>query len=313
MKKSKILQEAVLNQIEHCNALDKGRLIPDNSLDIIICDPPLFKNQNDKVLNHWSNENSYIEWFRLFVNIVSTKMRKTGIFYLIGDLEEINSLFSIIQEFGYCLTSIYYFNKCKKNTNKKQKESIKLTKIIDVVAVFTKDFQKKVKKLLKLKQEECNKPSKDINMELSGNGNGGGYWSLYCGDNSKNIIPSEDHWNILKRILNINIEYEDILTQFKPYDGVNFWDDINMIDEKFGCVTNRPVEFYERLIKMNRKNPMEITVWDPFCGFANSTLACKKLGANFYANEFDLKTYYKSLINIGHILNVNKEYEVKEI
>ena len=114
MKKSKILQEAVLNQIEHCNALDKGRLIPDNSFDIIICDPPLFKNQNDKVLNHWSNENSYIEWFRLFVNIVSTKMRKTGIFYLIGDLEEINSLFSIIQEFGYCLTSIYYFNKCKK-------------------------------------------------------------------------------------------------------------------------------------------------------------------------------------------------------
>jgi DNA modification methylase len=145
--------------------------------------------------------------------------------------------------------------------------------------------------------------SREINIELSNNGNGGGYWSLYCGDNSKNILPTEEHWNKLCEILNIDINYSDINTQFRPYNGQNLWDDVYYEDDKMLSGVNRPVLFYERLIEMNRKDPNELLIWDPFCGYGNSTKACKKLGASFYASEFDPKIYYKALINIGNITN----------
>jgi len=298
--------EPTLNSIENANANDKGRFISDNSLDVILCDPPLFKNQNDKLINNWTNEEDYINWFRIFINISSTKLKKTGILFLIGDIEDLLPLINIIKEFDFYLAMTYYFTKNKKSFSSKKKENQKTTKVIESVFVFTRNFQSKVKKILKLKQQEMKIPSREINLKLSGNGNGGGYWSLYCGDNSKNSLPSEEHWEILKSMFKLDIDYSDINTQFLQYDGANLWDDINYEDDKLLSGVNRPVLFYERLLKMNRKEPSDLLIWDPFCGYGNSTIACKKLNISFYANEFDVKIYFKAMMNIGAPINITR-------
>lgn len=304
--------EPQMNTIENVNATDKGRFFRDSSLDIVICDTPTFKNNNDRLLNNWSNETEYYQWFKIFVNIVSIKLKKTGIFYLIGDLEDIHPLISIIQDADFQLTMTYYFTKSKKiNVTKKSKDNLKNHKIIECVLVFTRNFIKKVKKILKLKQTEQKLSAKEINIELSGNGNGGGYWSLYCGDNSKNILPSEEHWNKLCDILKIDIDYSDINTQFRPYEGINLWEDVYYEDDKLLSGINRPILFYERLIEMNRRNPSELIIWDPFCGYGNSTKAFKKLECSYYACEFDPKIYYKALINTGSVSNTIRPVNVQ--
>lgn len=314
MKRIKPSTEPLINQIEQANALERGRNLLDNQLDIVICDPPSYKNSVDKLMNNWNTESEYIQWFNLFMKIVTSKLKKTGIFYLIGELDEIHSLFAPVTEYGFQVAMTYYFIKHKKiSSGRKMSENSRTQRVVDCVVVFTRDFQKKVKKLLKLKQEESRKTAREINVELSGNGNGGGYWSLYCGDNSKNILPSEEHWNILRNIFSIDLEYNDILTQFRPYEGSNLWEDIHYADDKFLNGTNRPVSFYERLLGMNRKNPADIVVWDPFCGYGNSTLACKKKGVSFFANEYDMKTYYKAMINTGNTVNIVKPLNVQEI
>lgn len=312
MQKSKNL-EPLLNTVEHANAIDKGRFIPENSLDVIICDPPYFKNKKDKELNGWETESDYQKWFRIFMTIVSTKLKRTGVFYLIGEIEDLYGLFPIIREFEFQVSMTYYFSKNKKNyLNKKPKENGKTYKVIESVVVFTRNFHKEIRKLLKLKQEQTKIPSRDINTALTGNGNGGGYWSIYTGDNQRSELPTEDHWNKLKALFELEIDYNDINTLFKQYDGTNLWEDIvyeedkSVPTDKVVVNVNRPVLLFERLILMNRKRPEDIMLWDPFCGYGNSTLACKKFGTKFYACDFDMKTYFKSTINTGNSLSVIK-------
>ena len=252
--------EPISNTIENINALDKGRFIKDNSLDIIFCDPPSIKNPNDKQLNNWNSQKDFEQWIRIFINISSIKLKKTGVFYLIGDVEELHPFIQVLQEFGFVLTTSYFFSKNKKlNAGRRIKDASKTIKVMDTIFVFTRDLQKKVKKLLKLKQQEHSKSAREINYALSGNSNGGGYWSLYCGENSRNLLPTEQHWDILKELFKIEINYNEIQPQFIEWNGFNFWDDIKYNDDKFLSGTNRPTQLYERLINMNRIKPNELT------------------------------------------------------
>jgi hypothetical protein len=302
-----ISNEPIPNIIENINALDKGRFIPDNSLDIIFCDPPSFKNPNDKQLNNWNSQKDYEQWIRIFINISSIKLKKTGIFYLIGDVEDLNPFIAILQEFNFILSNTYFFSKNKKlNAGRRIKETSKTIKVVDTIFVFTRDLQKKVKKLLKLKQEEHQKSAREINYALTGNANGGGYWSLYCGENSRNILPSEQHWDIFKDIFKIDINYNEIKPQFIEWNGYNLWDDIKYSDDKFLCGNNRPIQIYDRLINMNRIKSHELTCWDPFTGYGNCVNAMKHLGCKYYASEFDMKIYYKALINTGNNVSIHK-------
>jgi len=305
MPKFRNENEPTINMIEQGNGIDKGRYLPGHSIDMIFCHPPNYNNSNDKLLNNWGCDNDYYQWFRTFANIAANKLKKTGVFYLIGDIDNVNKLISIIEEFGFIHIDTYYFTKNRKN-NGVRKITGKNVKVIESIFVFIKDFQKDIKKLLKLKQQEAKKSAREINMELTGNPNGGGYWSLYCGENSRNMIPTEEHWEKLKILLDIDIEYENINTQYRMFEGENLWEDINYEDDKFLSGVNIPVILFERLIKMNRKNPEELIIWDPFCGYGNSTLACRKLKCKYYAQELDMKVYFKAMINTGNSVNISK-------
>ena len=299
--------EPISNTIENANALEKGRFLTDNTIDIIFCDPPSFKNPIDRQLNNWTTNKDFEQWIRIFINVASIKLKKTGIFYLIGDVEELTPFIDILKEFGFILQTSYFFTKNKKlNAGRRVKETSKTIKVVDTILVFSRDIQKKVKKLLKLKQQEHSKSAREINYALSGNANGGGYWSLYCGENSRNILPNEQHWDILKELFKIDIQYTEIKPQFIEWNGYNFWDDIKYSDDKFLCGTNRPTQLYERLISMNINKPKDLTCWDPFTGYGNCVNAMQHLGCKYYASEFEMKIYYKAMINTGHNISLHK-------
>jgi len=313
MQKNRINNEVLFNTIENVNATDKGKLLQDNSIDIIFCDPPIYKNSNDKSINNWSSESDYYKWFRIFITITAAKLKRTGIFYLIGDIEDIHPLIGIIHDFDFQISATYYFTKNRRSNIKKSKENPRTHNIVETVFVFTRNFQRDIKKLLMLKKEQYKIKSKDINMELGGNGNGGGYWSVYCGDNQKNIIPTEEHWNKFRKLFDIDLDYNEINTQFKPYEGNNLWDDIIFEEDRFLPTFNRPISLFERLILLNKRNSEDVVVWDPFCGYGNSTMACKKMNCNYIAFEFDVKIFYKATINTGISTTLQKPISVESI
>ena len=290
-----------INTIENANAVDRGKEIPNSDLDIVICDPPQYINMTDRILNNWRTQEEYYDWFNLYVNIVALKLKRTGIFYLIGAFEENYKLIEILKRHKFELEDTYYFLKNRKhNTYKKNREIIKMTPVVDCVMIFTRSHVREVKTLLSSKQIEHKLTSKDMNIYLSGTGEGGGYWSLYCGENRKNMIPSYEHWEKLKKLFDIDIEYSVIQSQYKPHDGINFWDDEIYFEEKNDVIKyiDRPLEFYEKLISMNRNDYLKLVIWDSFCGYGNCIKACKKHLIRYYGHELNCEVFMKAKINI---------------
>ena len=69
-------------------------------------------------LNNWKNKEEYYQWFDLYMNIVAMKLKRTGIFFLIGAFEENYRLIEIIRRYKFELEDTYYFLKNrKKNRN----------------------------------------------------------------------------------------------------------------------------------------------------------------------------------------------------
>jgi len=291
-----------INTIENANAIDRGKEIPNSQLDMVICDPPQYTNMTDRILNNWRTQEEYYDWFNLYVNIVALKLKRTGIFYLIGAFEENYKLIEILKRHKFELEDTYYFLKNRKhNTYKKNREIIKMTPVVDCVMIFTRSHVREVKTLLSSKQIEHKLTSKDMNIYLSGTGEGGGYWSLYCGDNRKNIIPSYEHWEKLKKLFNIDIEYSIIQSQYLPHDGINIWDDEIYFEEKNDIIKyiDRPQEFYEKLISMNRNDYSNLVIWDSFCGYGNCIKVCKKHLIQYYGHELNCEVFTKAKLNIG--------------
>ena len=290
-----------INTIENSNAIDRGKEIPNSQLDMVICDPPQYTNMTDRILNNWRTQEEYYDWFNLYVNIVALKLKRTGIFYLIGAFEENYKLIEILKRHKFELEDTYYFLKNRKhNTYKKNREIIKMTPVVDCVMIFTRSHVREVKTLLLSKQLEHKLTPKDMNIYLSGTGEGGGYWSLYCGDNRRNIIPSIEHWDKLKELFDIDIEYSVIQCQYRPHDGINFWDDEKYFEEKNEVIKyiDRPQEFYEKLISMNRNEHCKLVVWDSFCGYGNCIKVCKKYSIQYYGHELNCEVFLKAKMNI---------------
>ena len=290
-----------INTIENSNAIDRGKEIPNSQLDMVICDPPQYTNMTDRILNNWRTQEEYYDWFNLYINIVALKLKRTGIFYLIGAFEENYKLIEILKRHKFELEDTYYFLKNRKhNTYKKNREIIKMTPVVDCVMIFTRSHVREVKTLLLSKQLEHKLTPKDMNIYLSGTGEGGGYWSLYCGDNRRNVIPSIEHWEKLKKLFDIDIEYSVIQSQYRPHDGINFWDDEKYFEEKNEVIKyiDRPQEFYEKLISMNRNEHCKLVVWDSFCGYGNCIKVCKKHSIQYYGHELNCEVFTKAKMNI---------------
>ena len=293
--------EIKMNTIENANAIVRGKEIANNQLDIVICDPPQYTNVNDKLLNNWRTLEEYYDWFNLYVNIVALKLKRTGIFYLIGAFEENYKLIEILKRYKFELEDTYYFLKNRKhNTYKKNREVIKTTSVVDCVMVFTRSHVREVKTLLLSKQQEHLLSPRDINIYLSGTGEGGGYWSLYCGENRRNVIPSIEHWEKLKKLFDIDIEYSVIQSQYRSHNGINILDDEIYFEEKNDVIKyiDRPQEFYEKLISMNRNDYSNLVIWDSFCGYGNCIKVCKKYSISYYGHEMNCDVFIKAKINI---------------
>ena len=207
----------------------------------------------------------------------------------------------ILKRYKFELEDTYYFLKNRKhNTYKKNREVIKTTSVVDCVMIFTRSHVREVKTLLLSKQLEHKLTPKDMNIYLSGTGEGGGYWSLYCGDNRKNMIPSYEHWEKLKKLFDIDIEYSIIQSQYRPHDGINILDDEIYFEEKNDVIKyiDRPQEFYEKLISMNRNDYSNLVIWDSFCGYGNCIKVCKKHSIQYYGHELNCEVFIKAKINI---------------
>lgn len=287
----------MLNSILNINCLDGFKNVEDESVDLIIADPPYFKVIGEKWDYAWRTEDEYIDWCKTWFKEVNRCLRKGGSFYVFGYFRMLSYLLPTLEDMGLSLRQQIIVNKGIKAVSGRATKNYKMfPNVTESILFLVKDSKPFVKDLLKNRQKELGYTSKQINEGLGVKSNGGGMWSIYTGNNICKQMPTAELWKKLETVLDFSYPYEKISVTFNPQLGfTDVWDDIDFYKERKTRIhpTQKPLDLIDRLV-LASSNPSDI-VLDPFMGSATTAVSCILNDRKYIGFELDEGYYNLSL------------------
>lgn len=266
--------------------------IEDNSIDLIVADPPYWKVIGEKWDYQWKTEKDYVEWSLKWIKEVARILRIGGTFYCFGYFRTLALLVPYLDEMGLELRQQIILDKGIRSVSGRATKKYKIfPNVTESILFIIKDNKKFVKPFLKERQKALGLTAKQINEALGVKSNGGGMWSIYTGKNVCEQFPTEPLWNKLSDILGFECPYNKVAQTFNPQMGfTDVWTDIDFYVEKHQHPTQKPLKLIRRLIEAS-SNKGDI-VLDPFSGSGSTQVSCVQLGRHYIGIELDEK-YYK--------------------
>ncbi len=277
----------MVNKIIHGDCIEILTKLKDESVDLIIADPPYWKVVGEKWDYKWRTLEDYIEWSILWLNQIERVLRKGGTFYLFGYFRTLVYLIPELDKLNMELRQQIIINKGMQSVSGRATKNYKIfPNVTESILFFVKDSKPFIKDFLKQRQKELGLSSKQINELLGVKSNGGGMWSIYTGKNICKQVPTRELWEKLKIILKFDIPYENISITFNSIMGItDVWDDISFYEKNRIHPTQKPYKLIERLI-LASSNENDL-VLDPFSGSGTTALVAKQLNRNFIGIEID--------------------------
>ena len=304
----------MINKIIHGDCIELLKKLDDESVDLIIADPPYWKVVGEKWDYKWRTLEDYIEWSILWLIEVERVLRKGGSFYLFGYFRTLVYLIPELDKLNMELRQQIIINKGIQSVSGRATKNYKIfPNVTESILFFVKDSKPFIKDFLKQRQKELGLSSKQINELLGVKSNGGGMWSIYTGKNICKQVPTRELWEKLKIILKFDIPYENISITFNSIMGItDVWDDISFYEKNRIHPTQKPYKLIERLI-LASSNENDL-VLDPFAGSCSTAIACIKSKRQWIMIEQKEEYYNLSLKRVGDFLNsfsheTSNEYE----
>lgn len=281
---------------------------PDKYFDLAIVDPPYNISIDD-----WDKIKEYESFIRSVVEQVDRVLKRTGTLYFFGDFTWIATCKLIIDEFDFGLRSWLIWDKGAKQQNSTRS----FANISEHCLHYTKpklEFASNpVANYLNKKRVEAGLSLSDINRALGFATNGGGVASSYMGEKDSVSIPSKNHYDLLKPLLKLDIEREELLkldckytfnidavrVKRNPKDPRTYSNEkqiptnifYNQNGNEAGLIehpTPKPINFIRTLIRAS-SNEGDI-VLSPFLGSGTDRIACYEEGRRFVG--FEINTDY---------------------
>ena len=271
------------------------KAIPDNSIDLVIADPPYWKVIGQKWDYKWRTEKDYIEWCMKWIKEVARVLRVGGTFYCFGYFRTLALLIPYFEGLELELRQQIILDKGMRAVSGRATKNYKMfPNVTESILFIIKDNKKFIKPFLKERQLALGLKAKEINEALGVKSNGGGMWSIYTGKNVCEQFPTEELWNKLSKILKFKLPYNKLAQTFNPQMGyTDVWTDIDFYKEKRYHPTQKPIKLINRLVSAS-SNEGDV-VLDPFSGCGSTQLSCIDLKRNYIAIEVD-KNYYETAL-----------------
>ncbi len=265
--------------------------IEDNSIDLVVADPPYWKVIGEKWDYKWKTEEDYVKWSLKWIEEVARILRIGGTFYCFGYFRTLALLVPHLEQFGLELRQQIIIDKGIRSVSGRATKKYKIfPNVTESILFIIKDNKKFIKPFLKERQKEIGLTAKQINEALGVKSNGGGMWSIYTGNNVCEQFPTEELWNKLSKILNFNLSYKKVAQTFNPQMGyTDVWTDIDFYKEKHLHPTQKPLRLIKRLVEAS-SNEGDI-VLDPFAGSGSTQVACIHLNRHYIGIEMDTNYY----------------------
>ena len=281
------------------DCIEYMKKIEDNSIDLVVADPPYWKVIGEKWDYKWKTEEDYVKWSLKWIEEVARILRIGGTFYCFGYFRTLALLVPHLEQFGLELRQQIIIDKGIRSVSGRATKKYKIfPNVTESILFIIKDNKKFIKPFLKEKQKEIGLTAKQINEALGVKSNGGGMWSIYTGNNVCEQFPTEELWNKLSKILNFNLSYKKVAQTFNPQMGyTDVWTDIDFYKEKHLHPTQKPLRLIKRLVEAS-SNEGDI-VLDPFAGSGSTQVACIHLNRHYIGIEINAEYCALARARIG--------------
>jgi site-specific DNA-methyltransferase (adenine-specific) len=276
--------------IHEIDVLEGFKMIPDNSQDLIIVDPPYYKAISEKWDNQWKNEKDYLEWCKLWFYECVRTLKDTGSFYCYGNFDILSKqkvlIFDDVLKFRQNIT----LSKGLKSIAGRTSNKLRMFPTASEYCVFyINDTMPIVRKLLKE-----NRKKKGYTIKQMGNFLGvyQALYGFYEQDNTGSQVPTKEHWEKLKKILDIDLDYSLVNNTFNlPTKQTDVW---NFTPDKvrYGHPTQKPQDICHRIIKASSNENDSVLI--PFAGSGSECVTCDDLNRNWIAFENDKDNFSMS-------------------
>ncbi len=294
----------MVNNIYNAESIESMRKLSDESIDLVVADPPYWKVVGEKWDYQWRTENDYVNWSLQWIKEVARILRKGGSFYCFGYFRNLALLIPYFDDLGLELRQQIIVDKGMRSVSGRATRKYKMfPNVTESILFIVKDNKKFVKSFLKERQKAIGLTAKQINEALGVKSNGGGMWSIYTGNNVCEQFPTKELWGRLSEILHFDLPYEKIAQTFNAQMGfTDVWRDIDFYEEKRYHPTQKPIKLIKRLIYAS-SNKGDI-VFDPFVGSGSTAVAAVQLERDFLGFEIEKKYYEIAVRRIDGLRSV---------
>ncbi|MBQ6065055.1 MAG: site-specific DNA-methyltransferase [Prevotella sp.] len=261
--------------------------LDDNSVDLIIADPPYWKVIGQKWDYMWRTEEDYILWSLDWLKEASRILRIGGTLYCFGYFRILALLVPYFPKLGFDLRQQIIINKGMRSVSGRATRNYKIfPNVTESILFMIKDNKKFLKPFLKERQESLGLSAKEINEAIGVKSNGGGMWSIYTGKNVCEQFPTKELWEKLSNVLKFDLSYDKVAQTYHPQMGLtDVWDDIDFYSEKRYHPTQKPIKLITRLILAS--SSINDIVLDPFAGCGSTQLSAIMTNRKYIGIEID--------------------------
>ncbi len=275
---------ALEGKIHQADVMDLLPLLSNLSVDLSIIDPPYFGVSDEEWDNQWSSLADYLAWTKTWVAEVARVTRYSGSVYLYGCTKNLLTLAAVGAQFseaGFEFREESVVDKGIKSVSGRTSRHHKHWPMVtENILYLVKDAKPFVRDLLMTKREERGLSAKQINEAMGFGSNGGGNWTKYAGDTRWPLLPTEEHWNKLRQLLDIDVMYREIGVTFNTEWGItNVWRDVDFYAEERIHSAQKPKKLAKRMVSVN-SNDGDL-VLDLFSGSGNVSKVCASMSRRF--------------------------------
>ena len=271
------------------DCIQEMQKMDENSVDLIIADPPYWKVVGQKWDYQWRTERDYVKWSLKWLQEASRVLRIGGTLYCFGYFRTLALLVPYLERLGYDLRQQIIINKGIRSVSGRATKRYKqFPNVTESILFMIKDNKKFLKPFLKEYQQSLRLSAKQINDALGVKSNGGGMWSIYTGKNVCEQFPTEEQWKKLSEVLHFNLQYKKVAQTYNAQMGItDVWDDIDFYREKRYHPTQKPIKLISRLILAS--SSQNDVVLDPFAGCGSTQLSAIATNRNYIGIELNEK------------------------
>lgn len=291
-----------LNNIYNQDCIEFMKRLDDESIDLIVSDPPYYKAINEKWDKIWKTEEEYMIWCQDWFNECVRILKPTGVFYCYGNFDILSKQKVLIFDKQLFFRQNITLHKGLKSIAGRTSDKLRMfPTATEYLLYYVKQheyFDTPFSIIMKDYMHKLNLTQTDISrLQLSRNGKLTGWVHNKLKGTQ---IPTSEQWGLICGLFEIENKYEDLVKQFEkerftfnlPYGITDVWD-FTPDKVRYGHKTQKPEDITDRIIKAS-SNENDL-VYIPFAGSGSEIVSCIKNNRKWIATELN-KEYVEDII-----------------